>query len=344
MNMIYTSLRPLLFKLAPETAHRVTLQSLETLYRLKLAPLFFGCQHAAPCTVMGLNFPNAVGLAAGMDKNAEYIDSLAALGFGFIEVGTVTPRPQIGNPQPRLFRLPQAHGIINRMGFNNQGVDQLIRNVKKSHFKGILGINIGKNFDTPLEKAVDDYLIGLQKVYQYADYVTVNISSPNTPGLRDLQQDTALEQLLKTLTHAQKNLAQQHQKYVPLLIKIAPDLTDIEVAALANTVLKYAIDGIIATNTTLSRAGVENLEHANEQGGLSGAPLSKRATEIVSQLSDRLQGKIPIIAAGGIMSAADAQDKIKAGASLVQIYTGLIYQGPHLVKKISRVLHQSVAR
>ncbi|MCK5717578.1 MAG: quinone-dependent dihydroorotate dehydrogenase, partial [Thiomargarita sp.] len=299
----------------------------------------FGCQHAAPYTVMGLNFPNAVGLAAGMDKNAEYIDSLAALGFGFIEVGTVTPRPQSGNPEPRLFRLPQAQGIINRMGFNNQGVDQLIQNVKKSHFKGILGINIGKNFDTPLEKAVDDYLIGLQKVYQYADYVTVNISSPNTPGLRDLQQDTALEQLLKSLTQAQKKLAQQHDKYVPLLIKIAPDLTDIEVTALADTVLKYAIDGIIATNTTLSRAGVENLEHAHEQGGLSGAPLSKRATEIVAQLSDSLQGKIPIIAAGGIMSAADAQDKIKAGASLVQIYTGLIYQGPHLVKKISRVLH-----
>jgi len=331
---MYSLLRPLLFKLPPETAHHLSLHSLKALHRLKLSKLFFGKMPHAPCTVMGLNFPNPIGLAAGMDKNAEYIDSLAALGFGFIEVGTVTPRPQPGNPQPRLFRLPAADALINRMGFNNQGIDRLLENVQKARFDGILGINIGKNFDTPLEKAVDDYLIGLHKVYAHADYVTVNISSPNTPGLRQLQHGDELERILKPLKQAQQQLATEHNKYVPLVIKIAPDLSEAELTIIAEKLLAYDIEGVIATNTTLSRAGVENLPCANEKGGLSGAPLSARATQIVQQLSATLQGKIPIIAVGGVMSASDVQEKIKAGASLVQIYTGLIYRGPALLKDL----------
>jgi len=337
--MIYSLMRPLLFRLLPETAHRFTLQTLNALNRLKLTKLIFGKIPHAPCTVMGLNFPNPVGLAAGMDKNAESIDSLAALGFGFIEVGTVTPRPQPGNPPPRLFRLPTALALINRMGFNNQGVERLLENIQKARFGGILGINIGKNFDTPLENAVDDYLVGLHKVYAFADYVAVNISSPNTPGLRQLQQGDELDRLLNTLKQAQRQLANQHDKYVPLAVKIAPDLNEEELAVIANQLLAYEIDGVIATNTTLSRAGVENLPYANETGGLSGAPLSARSTKVVQQLSATLQGKIPIIAAGGVMSAADAEEKLQAGARLVQIYTGLIYRGPALVKEIIDILN-----
>ncbi len=332
--MMYSLLRPLLFTLPPETAHHVTLHSLNILHRLKLTQLVFGKIPDAPCSVMGLNFPNPVGLAAGMDKNAESIDSLAALGFGFIEVGTVTPRPQPGNPPPRLFRLPKAQALINRMGFNNQGIDKLLDNVQKARFRGILGINIGKNWDTPLENAVDDYLIGLHKVYAYADYVAVNISSPNTPGLRQLQQGDELDRMLSTLKNAQQQLAAQHDKYVPLVVKIAPDLGEEELVVIANKLLTYDIDGVIATNTTLSRVGVENLPYANETGGLSGTPLSARATEVVQQLSNTLQRKIPIIAVGGVMSATDAQKKLKAGASLVQIYTGLIYRSPALIKEI----------
>jgi dihydroorotate dehydrogenase len=294
---------------------------------------------SAPCTIMGLNFPNPVGLAAGMDKNGEYIDSLAALGFGFIEVGTVTPRPQPGNPLPRLFRLPKAQALINRMGFNNKGVDELVKNVKKTHFSGILGINIGKNFDTPLEKAADDYLICLHKVYAVADYVTVNISSPNTPGLRQLQQEDELARLLKTLKQAQQQLTKEHNKYVPLVVKIAPDLSEVELTSIANKLLEYNIDGVIATNTTLSRIGVEKFPHANEKGGLSGAPLLAPTTKIVQYLNVTLQNKIPIIAAGGVMSAANAVEKFTAGASLVQIYTGLIYKGPTLVKEIGIMAH-----
>ncbi|EDN66462.1 Dihydroorotate dehydrogenase [Beggiatoa sp. PS] len=256
------------------------------------------------------------------------------MGFGFIEVGTVTPRPQPGNPSPRLFRLPKAQALINRMGFNNQGVEQLIVNVQKARFSGILGINIGKNFDTPLEKAIDDYLIGLHKVYPYADYVAVNISSPNTPGLRQLQQGDELENLLSSLKQAQQQLATQHKKYVPLVVKIAPDLSDNALSELAEKLLAHQIDGVIATNTTLSRTGVENLPYADETGGLSGAPLTKRATQIVQHLNHTLQGKIPIIATGGVMNVADAKEKLEAGASLVQIYTGLIYKGPYLVKEI----------
>lgn len=332
--MSYSLVRPLLFTLPPEMAHHFTLHSLRALNGLKLTQLIFGKVPRIPCTVMGLNFPNPVGLAAGMDKNAEYIDSLAALGFGFIEVGTVTPRAQSGNPKPRLFRLPRAGAVINRMGFNNQGVDQLVKNIQQASFGGLLGINIGKNFDTPLEKAVDDYLVCLHKVYAVADYVTVNISSPNTPGLRQLQLGEELDRLLSALKNAQLQLAKVHKKYVPLVVKIAPDLSEAELVAIANQLLASQIDGVIATNTSLSRVGVENQPSANEMGGLSGAPLLGRATQVVQQLSAALQGQIPIIAAGGVMSGADAQEKIKAGASLVQIYTGLIYRGPMLVKEI----------
>jgi dihydroorotate dehydrogenase len=284
---------------------------------------------------MGLDFPNPIGLAAGLDKNAQYIDSLATLGCGFIEVGTVTPRSQPGNPQPRLFRLPAAQALINRMGFNNDGVDNLLANVNKAHFKGILGINIGKNFDTPLPQALDDYLICLNKIYAYADYVTVNISSPNTPGLRQLQQAQELARLLNGLKQAQRQLAQQHEKYVPLVIKIAPDLSTTELTTLAEQLLEHQIEGVIATNTTLSRSGVEKLPHANETGGLSGSPLSARATEVVAQLHQLLGEQIPIIAAGGVMSVADAQAKWQAGARLIQIYTGLIYRGPILIKELA---------
>jgi len=335
--MIYSLIRPVLFQLSPETAHHITLHSLKILNALKLTQLLFSNSKRevdAPITVMGLNFPNAIGLAAGMDKNAECINGFAALGFGFIEVGTVTPRPQPGNPQPRLFRLPAAQAVINRMGFNNEGVDRLIENVQKANYRGILGINIGKNFDTPLETAVDDYLICLQKVYTHADYVTVNISSPNTQGLRKLQTGNELDKLLAALKEAQQQLATQHNKYVPLAVKIAPDLSGAEVVSIADKLLAHNIDGVIATNTTLSRENVENLPHSKEAGGLSGAPLSARATEVVQQLSRALNNQIPIIAAGGVMSAADAQDKFKAGASLVQICTGLIYRGPRLIKEI----------
>jgi len=331
---MYSLFRPLFFILPPEMAHHLTLRTLDICYQLKLTKLFLGKIPHLPCTVMGLDFPNPVGLAAGMDKNGEYIDSLATLGFGFIEVGTVTPRSQPGHLPPRLFRLPAAQALINRMGFNNEGVDQLLDNVKKSHFNGIVGINLGKNFDTPVEKAVNDYLIGLHKVYTIADYVTVNISSPNTPNLRQLQQGDELDRLLSVLKQAQQQLADQHHKYVPLVVKIAPDLSKTEVTVIAHKLLTYKIDGVIATNTTLSRQGVENLPYAKEQGGLSGAPLRGRATQVVRQLNTILQGQIPIIATGGVMSVADAQEKFQAGARLVQVYTGLIYQGPRLIKDI----------
>ncbi len=331
--MFYSLLRPILFILPPEIAHKVTLQNLNILYRLRLTKLFFRKIPYAPCTIMGLEFPNPVGLAAGMDKNGEYIESLATLGFGFIEVGTVTPRPQAGNSYPRLFRLPKNQAIINRMGFNNKGVDNLVANIQKTHFSGILGINIGKNSDTPLENAIDDYLFCLNKVYPYADYVAINISSPNTPELRQLQHEEKLEQLLSALKQAQQQLTDKYDKYVPIVIKIAPDVTKSELDKIADKLLVYSIDGVIGTNTTTSRKGLTNVAHADEAGGLSGAPLSDSATDIIKQLNVKLQGKIPIIAAGGVMSALDAQEKRLAGASLIQIYTGLIYSGPALVKK-----------
>ncbi len=327
--MLYSLARPLLFTLAPERAHEVTLSMLDKAHKL-------GLMHqkveTKPVTCMGIQFPNPVGLAAGLDKNGAHIDALAALGFGFIEIGTITPRPQAGNPQPRLFRIPEAKAIINRMGFNNEGVDQLVENVKASKFKGILGINIGKNADTPVEDAVSDYLICLEKVYNYASYITVNISSPNTKNLRSLQSGDALTELLQTLKDRQLELSQQYNHYVPLVLKVAPDLTTEDIQFIANQLLSFKIDGLIVTNTTLGREGVENLAHGDEAGGLSGAPVFVKSTECLRQFSKILKGKIPLIGVGGILSGEEAVAKQLAGASLVQVYSGLIYTGPKLVK------------
>ena len=286
---------------------------------------------------MGLTFPNPVGLAAGLDKDGAYIDGLAALGFGFIEIGTVTPRAQPGNPKPRMFRLPEAQALINRMGFNNGGVDAFVRNVQASRFyqkrQGILGLNIGKNADTPIERATDDYLYCLDKVYPYAAYVTVNISSPNTKNLRQLQQASELDALLSSLKQAQSRLADTHGRYVPLVLKIAPDLDDEQIDTIASALLRHHIDGVIATNTTITRDAVQGLAHANETGGLSGAPVRDLSTRVIRALHQVLQGEIPIIGVGGILSGTDASEKMAAGASLVQLYTGLIYRGPALVRE-----------
>ena len=327
--MLYSLARPLLFSLAPERAHELTLSLLKSSHKMGMIR-----QNVAvkPVTCMGIEFPNPVGLAAGLDKNGAYIDALASQGFGFIEIGTITPRPQPGNPHPRLFRLPKAKAIINRMGFNNDGVDKLIENVKAAKFKGVLGINIGKNADTPVEKAVDDYLICLEKVYNYASYITVNISSPNTKNLRSLQSGDALTELLETLKNRQLELAQEHQHYVPLVLKVAPDLEAEDIAFIAKQLLQYKIDGLIVTNTTLSREGVEGLEHAEAAGGLSGAPVFEKSTACLAAFAEELKGQIPLIGVGGILSGADALAKKKAGASLVQVYSGLIYTGPELVK------------
>ncbi len=327
--MLYSLARPLLFSLAPERAHELTLSLLKSSYNMGMMRQNVA---AKPVTCMGIEFPNPVGLAAGLDKNGAYIDALAAQGFGFIEIGTITPLPQAGNPHPRLFRLPKAKAIINRMGFNNDGVDQLVENVKAAKFKGILGINIGKNAVTPVEKAVDDYLICLEKVYNYASYVTVNISSPNTKNLRSLQSGDALTELLETLKKRQLELAQQYQHYVPLVLKVAPDLQAEDIQFIAQQLLKFKIDGLIVTNTTLSREGVEGLEHAEETGGLSGAPVFEKSTACLAAFSKLLQGQIALIGVGGILSGADAVAKKQAGASLVQVYSGLIYTGPKLVK------------
>lgn len=337
--MLYSLLRPVLFKFDPETAHRITFNAIEQAFKFGMLKRRFITCHTRH--VMDIAFPNPIGLAAGLDKNGEHLDALSNLGFGFIEVGTVTPRPQPGNPAPRIFRIPQAHAIINRLGFNNQGVDQLIRNIKGSNYRGILGINIGKNFDTPIENAVDDYRICLRKVYQFASYITINISSPNTQNLRLLQSSAALDKLLSELKNEQRNLTQTHSKYTPLVVKVAPDLDASQTESIAALLMKHQIDGVIATNTTLSRIGVEHCKHANETGGLSGAPLSKQSTTVIRQLHNFLKDSIPIIGVGGIMSAKDAQEKIDAGACLIQIYTGLIYQGPDLITNIANVLCQN---
>jgi len=331
--------KKILFKFSPETAHAVTLNALEMLANLHLSSLFFGkSPFGKSIKIMGLDFKNPIGLAAGLDKNADCIDGLGALGFGFVEVGTITPRPQAGNPQPRLFRVPEANAIINRMGFNNKGVDYLLANVAQSRFKGILGINIGKNADTPLEKALDDYLICLKKVYVFADYITINLSSPNTPNLRKLQHGEELNRLLEHLKNAQSQLKIEHHKYVPLVLKIAPDLTDPEIEEIGTTLLKHQMDGVIATNTTSSRIGIEHLPISTETGGLSGAPVFEMSTQVVSKLSKVLEEKIPIIAAGGISNVEQAQAKLKAGASLIQIYTSFIYQGVPLVHDLIKNL------
>ena len=328
---MYSLLRTALFHLDPETTHHLTLSGLKTAHSLGLSRLIAKRPADDPRTVMGLTFPNPVGLAAGLDKNGDCINGLAALGFGFIEIGTVTPLPQPGNPKPRLFRLPQAQGIINRMGFNNDGVDRLIENVQHAGYRGILGINIGKNASTPIEKAADDYLICLRKVYAHASYVTVNISSPNTKNLRQLQDEAALNNLLMLLKAEQQKLADTHGKYVPIALKIAPDMEGEQIAQIARLLLQHRIDAVIATNTTLSREGVEHLPHGAEAGGLSGAPVRDKSTAVVRALAAELQGALPIIGVGGILSGADAAEKINAGAALVQIYSGLIYRGPALV-------------
>lgn len=333
--MLYSLARPLLFTLAPERAHEFTLYILDKAHQLGLMQQKVA---AKPVTCMGIEFPNPVGLAAGLDKNGAHIDALAGLGFGFIEIGTITPRPQAGNPQPRLFRIPEAKAIINRMGFNNDGVDQLIENVKAAKFKGVLGINIGKNADTPVEDAVSDYLICLEKVYQYATYVTVNISSPNTKNLRSLQSGDALTELLQTLKARQLALAQQYGRYVPLVLKVAPDLSTEDIDFIAAQLLQFKIDGLIVTNTTLGREGVENLPNGNEAGGLSGAPVFEKSTACLRQFSEVLAGQIPLIGVGGILSGAQAVAKQQAGASLVQVYSGLIYTGPTLIKDCVNVM------
>ena len=336
---MYRLLRPALFQLDPETAHHLTLGSLSAAYSLGLSGIIAPHPAADPRTVMGLVFPNPVGLAAGLDKNGNCIDGLAALGFGFIEIGTTTPLPQPGNPKPRLFRLPRANAIINRMGFNNDGVDKLVENVRRADYRGILGINIGKNAATPIEKAADDYLICLRKVYAYASYVAVNISSPNTKHLRQLQDENALNSLLAQLKAEQRKLADTHGKYVPLVLKIAPDMEAEQIAAIARLLMQHRIDGVIATNTTLSREGVENLPHAEESGGLSGAPVRDKSTAVIRQLAAELRGALPIIGVGGILSGVDAAEKIRAGAALVQIYSGLIYRGPELVAESCAAIH-----
>lgn len=335
-KFLYALARPLLFSLDPEKAHDLTLPALRSAASMGLTRLL-PPPASAPRTVMGLHFPNPVGLAAGLDKDGACIDGLAALGFGFIEVGTVTPRAQPGNPKPRMFRLPQAQALINRMGFNNSGVDAFIRNVQASRFyqeqRGILGLNIGKNADTPIERATDDYLHCLEKVYPYAAYVTVNISSPNTKNLRQLQQSSELDALLAALKQAQARLADAHGRYAPLVLKIAPDLEEEQIATIAGALMRHGIDGVIASNTTITRDTVQGLAHAGEAGGLSGAPVRDLSTRVIRRLNQQLQGAIPIIGVGGILSGADAREKTAAGASLVQLYTGLIYRGPSLVRE-----------
>lgn len=329
---MYPLLRSCLFQLPAETAHDVALSSLRSVNRFGLSGLVSASIPAvSPTEVMGISFPNKVGLAAGLDKNAAYVDGLAALGFGFIEVGTITPVGQPGNPKPRMFRIPEKQAIINRMGFNNEGIDHLIENVKAAKYSGILGINIGKNKDTPAEKAVNDYLICMQKAYGHADYITVNLSSPNTPGLRDLQFGEPLEQLLAALKAEQKVLADKHGKYVPVAVKIAPDMDSSDLSSVADSLRKYELDGVIATNTTITRDAVAGLSNAEEAGGLSGGPLSDVSTEVIRELAGYLQGELPIIGVGGIVDGDNAAAKIAAGASLVQLYSGFIYKGPQLI-------------
>ncbi|MCU7940131.1 MAG: quinone-dependent dihydroorotate dehydrogenase [gamma proteobacterium symbiont of Bathyaustriella thionipta] len=338
MSYIYPLIRRFFFSIDAEKAHMLGLKALKLLHSLKLSAIIFGKPVSAPRKVMGLTFPNAVGLAAGLDKNGDYIDALSAVGFGFIEIGTITPRPQPGNPPPRLFRIPEAQAIINRMGFNNKGVEHLIEQVKNASRDAIIGINIGKNFDTPVESAADDYKICLQRVYSLADYITINISSPNTPGLRTLQFGDELKHLLEVLKSEQKILADSTQKYVPLAVKIAPDMEDDDICLIADLLVEKGIDAVIATNTTISRSTVKGLVNAEEQGGLSGVPVKRQSTHVVRILAEQLKGKIPVIAAGGIFSAQDAQDKISAGAELVQIYTGFIYKGNQLIKECAAAL------
>ncbi|HEY9400017.1 MAG TPA: quinone-dependent dihydroorotate dehydrogenase [Luteimonas sp.] len=329
---MYSLARPFLFGFDAERAHGLGLASLEAAYRSGMTGLLASRPQPLPTRAMGLLFPNPVGLAAGLDKNGAHVDALLALGFGFIEVGTVTPRPQAGNPKPRMFRLPQYDAIINRLGFNNDGVDALVRNVGRARRRhGLLGINIGRNKDTPNESAASDYLFCMERVYPLADYITVNISSPNTAGLRELQEEQALRRLIGALREAQERLGAQHGKRVPMLVKVAPDLSDDDIEAAARVLGDLGVDGVIATNTTVSRIAVQQHPLARETGGLSGAPLMDKATAVLRMLRTRLPEQIPLIGVGGILSGADAAKKMAAGASLVQLYTGLVYRGPKLI-------------
>ncbi|MBG6241447.1 MAG: quinone-dependent dihydroorotate dehydrogenase [Candidatus Symbiopectobacterium sp. Dall1.0] len=332
--MFYPVIKKALFQLDPERAHEFTFQQLR---RLSTTPFEFLIRQSVPTkpvTWMGLSFKNPLGLAAGLDKDGDCIDALGAMGFGHIEVGTVTPRPQPGNDKPRLFRVVEAEGLINRMGFNNHGVDNLIENVKKSRFGGVLGINIGKNKDTPVEQGKDDYLICMDKVYAHAGYIAINISSPNTPGLRSLQYGEALDDLLQAIKNKQEALHQQHQKYVPIAVKIAPDLSEEELIQIADSLVRHNIDGVIATNTTLNRDLIQGLNHCGQTGGLSGRPLQQCSTEVIRRLAQELSGRLPIIGVGGVDSLMAAREKMAAGASLVQIYSGFIFHGPRLIKDI----------
>ena len=325
--MLYALARPLLFALDPETAHNAALKF------AGLAGAFTAAPPACPVRVMGLDFPNPVGLAAGLDKHAEHVDALAGLGFGFLELGGVTPRPQPGNPKPRLFRIPEARAIINRYGLNSVGVEEFVSNLSRSSRKCIVGVNIGKNKDTPNERAADDYALCFQKLYPHVDYVTLNVSSPNTVGLRDLQGLEFLSGLIRQIKSKQKQLQDSHGRNVAIALKIAPDLDHAAIRDIADAAKRERIDGIVATNTTIDRKGVAGYPHAEEQGGLSGAPLRQLATDVIGSLCRELKGEIPVIGVGGIMSGADAVEKLDAGASLVQIYSGLIYRGPGLVNE-----------
>lgn len=338
--MYYSILKKILFRFDPEATHRFALNALRIAHQCKLAQLI-PPPPANPMTVMGLLFPNPIGLAAGLDKNGDYIDALAALGFGFIEVGTVTTRPQLGNPKPRVFRLPEQEAIINRLGFVNKGIDYLIKQIRKAKYKGILGINIGKNTETPAEDAIAEYLYLFRRVSLYASYVTINISSPNSKGLRTLQQPIFLEPLLQTLKKEQRLFRELHKKHIPLVVKIAPDLNSTELEEIAAIFIKENIDGVIATNTSVQRFDLEPGRFASEAGGLSGKPLRQHATQMIQQLQMRLEGKIPIIASGGIFDKADMLEKLSAGASLIQLYSGLIYRGPSLVYHLTRALPSS---
>jgi dihydroorotate dehydrogenase len=342
--MLYQLARPWLFRLDPERAHRVTMRALELASRMRLLSLMVGPTVSSQRYIMGLEFPNPVGLAAGLDKNGRHVDAFVRLGFGFVEIGTVTPRPQAGNPAPRLFRLIQARALINRMGFNNDGVERLLENISRRRLSGILGINIGKNFDTPLHRAAEDYLYCMRKVYAAASYITINISSPNTAGLRQLQQSNQLDGLLGALGEERIKLTQLHGKRTPIAVKISPDLTESDIVEIAALLVKHGMDAVIATNTTLLREGLDSVPDADQAGGLSGTPLKQRSTAVVRRLAAELGGRLPIIASGGIMCVSDAREKIAAGASLVQLYSGLVYEGPGLVRQVSEALAEQTGK
>ena len=332
--MFYSAARQLLFRIDPEEAHAMSLKSLCALQKTGLTGLIAPPAKRKPVSAFGLEFPNPLGLAAGMDKHAEYVDALGSLGFGFLELGGVTPRPQPGNPRPRVFRLPEAEAIINRFGFNSVGVEQFVANLRKSRYTGIIGVNLGKNKDTPNERAVDDYLYSLERIYKLAHFATINVSSPNTANLRQLQSEGELRPLLAAVHHRRDELAQRHGKRVALAVKIAPDVDDAAIRSFARVAVEEGMDAVIATNTTVSRDGVANLPHGTETGGLSGAPLRAMSTEVIRKLARALDGAIPIIGVGGIMTADHAREKLEAGATLLQLYCGLVYRGPNVVADI----------